>query len=109
MAVRVTSFVEGWVILRLLPSGSSPVPLGLKVVSLPEGGVGVGVVGEGRPSVPDLVAFVAFEAAAAQAVAAFEVADASLGAGAVALSSAAGAPGAVFLAAGDVDLVGQAL
>ena len=81
----------------------------VRVVSLREGGVGVGVVGEGRPSVPDLVAFVAFEAAAAQAVAAFEVADPSFCAGAVALSSAAGATGAGFLAAGDVHLVGQAL
>ena len=71
--------------------------------------MGVGVVGEGRPSVPDLVAFVAFEPAAAQAVAAFEVADPALYTGAVALSEAAGAPGAWFLAAGDVHLVGQAL
>src|SRR5437588_8470914 len=78
------------------------------VVCSREGGVGVGVVGEGCPAVPDPVAFVAFEPAAAQAVAAFEVADSSLRAGAVALSAAAGASGAVLLAAGDVHLVGQA-
>src|SRR5450755_4513128 len=53
---------------------------------------------------PDLVAFVAFEPGSAQPVAAFEVADSALGAGAVAPSSAAGALRAGFLAAGDVDL-----
>jgi putative transposase len=66
-------------------------------------------VRSGCPSIPDLVAFVAFEAAAAQAVAAFEVTDPSLHPGAVASSAAAGAPRAFLLAAGDVDGVGQVL
>ena len=48
---------------------------------LGEGGVGVGVVGERRSAVPDLVAFV-FEPAAAQPVATFEVTDSAFGAGA---------------------------
>ncbi len=48
-------------------------------------GQGVEVVGEDAPSGPGLLAVIAFEAAAVQAVAAFEVADASFGAGAVAL------------------------
>ena len=51
----------------------------------------VGVVGEDRPLSPDLLALVAFEAAAVQPVAAFEVADSSLGSGAVALQAALGA------------------
>ena len=40
---------------------SRPFPWVEGVVCSREGGVGVGVVGEGRSSVPDLVAFVAFE------------------------------------------------
>ena len=109
MVARVPSLWRGGHPFGCFSAGPRPFPSRLGVGSLREGGVGVGVVGEGRPSVPDLVAFVAFEAAAAQAVAAFEVADPSFGAGAVALSAAAGATGAGFLAAGDVHRVGQAL
>src|SRR4051794_34814345 len=61
----------------------------------------VEVVGEDRPTGPDPLAVVAFEAAAAQAVAAFEVADAALGAGAVAREAFAGAARAGFVSAGD--------
>ena len=61
---------------------------------------------KGRPSVLGLVALIAFEAAAPQPVAAFEVADSSLRAGAVASHPPAGAPGALFLGAGDVHPVG---
>ena len=56
-------------------------------------GQGVEVVGEDRPSGPGLLAFIAFESAAAQAVAAFEVADASFGAGAVAAATVVGCVG----------------
>ena len=65
-------------------------PSRLRLVPYGEGGVGVGVVKckGAAPSVPDLVAFVAFEAAAAQAVAAFEVAAPPSAPGAVALSAA---------------------
>ena len=59
----------------------------------------VSVVGEDAPSGPDLLAFVAFEAASVQAVAAFEVADPSFGAGSVALHSSLGALGAGLLGA----------
>src|ERR1039458_9773379 len=61
----------------------------------------VSVVGEDRPSGPDLLAFVAFEAASAHPVAAFEVADPPLGAGSVALHPSLGAFGAGLLAARD--------
>src|SRR5664279_3045458 len=70
-------------------------------VSSGSDGERVSVVGEDRPSGPDLLAFVAFEAGPVQAVAAFEVADPSFGAGSVALHSALGAFGAGLLAAGD--------
>ena len=66
----------------------------------------VEVVGQDAPSGPGLLAVIAFEAAAAHAVAAFEVADASLGAGAVALQPALGATGAGLLAPGDEDPFG---
>ena len=48
-------------------------------------GQGVEVVGQDAPSGPGLLAVIALQPAAAHAVAAFEVADASFGAGAVAL------------------------
>ena len=66
----------------------------------------VEVVGEDAPSAPGLLAVIAFEAAAAHAVAAFVVADASFGAGAVALPPALGASGAGLLAPGDEDPLG---
>ena len=47
-------------------------------VSAGPDGQRVGVVGEDRPAGPDLLALVAFQAAAVEAVAAFEVADAAL-------------------------------
>src|SRR5665213_3126948 len=61
----------------------------------------VSVVGQDRPSGPDLLAFVAFEAGSVQAVAAFEVTDPSFGARSVALHSSLGAFGAGLLTAGD--------
>jgi len=51
---------------------------------------GVEVVGEDRPAGLRLLALIAFEPAAAHPVAAFEVADASFGTGAVALQTALG-------------------
>ena len=64
-------------------------------------GEGVEVVGQDRPGGPGLLALIALQPAAAKAVAAFEVADAAFGAGAVALQSALGASGARLLAPGD--------
>ena len=61
--------------------------------------VSVEVVGKDRPAAPGLLAGVAGKAAAAQLVAAFEVADAALSAGAVAVQASAGA-GRVGLLAG---------
>ena len=69
-------------------------------------GQGVEVVGEDALSGPGLLAVIAFQAAAAHAVAAFEVADASFGAGAVALQPALGASGAGLLAPADEDAFG---
>jgi hypothetical protein len=57
-------------------------------------GEGVEVVGQDRPAGPDPLALVALEAAPPQPVAALEVADAALAAGAVAGEAPAGAPGA---------------
>ena len=53
------------------------------VSSVPDG-EGVSVVGQDRPSGPDLAAFVAFEAGSIHPVAAFEVTDPAFGAGSVA-------------------------
>src|SRR5215218_3116438 len=109
--------------MRVVPSGGARAGVGLivdrpgrRVTSgarglgslgrLGEAGVGVEVVGERAPAGPDLLAFVAFEAAAAHAVAALEVADAAFGAGSVALHSALGAARAELLAAGDEDALG---
>ena len=64
-------------------------------------GEGVEVVGEDRPAGPDLLALVAFEAAAAEAVAAFEVTDPAFAACSVALQAPLGTSGAWLLAAGD--------
>jgi hypothetical protein len=61
----------------------------------------VEVVGEDRPGGPGLRSLVAFEAAAAEAVAAFEVADAALDADPEAGEAPVGASGAGGLAAGD--------
>src|SRR4051794_32084356 len=60
----------------------------------------VEVVGKDRPAGPDPLAGVALQAAAAQPVAPFEVADAPFGAGAIARQSLAGAPRAGLVAAG---------
>ena len=70
-------------------------------VSLGSDGEGVSVVGQDRPSGPDLAAFVAFESASVQAVAAFEVTYSAFGAGSVTLQPALGASAAGLLAAGD--------
>ena len=66
----------------------------------------VEVVGQDAPSGPGLLTLIALQAAAAHPVAAFEVADASFGAGAVALQAALRAPGAGLLAPGDEDALG---
>src|ERR1019366_192600 len=70
-------------------------------VSSGSDGERVSVVGEDRPSGPDLLAFVAFEAGSVQAIAAFEVTDPPFGAGPEALQPALGAFGAGLLTAGD--------
>src|SRR5215204_2446811 len=57
-------------------------------------GQGVQVVGQDRPAGPDSLALVTLQPAAAQVVAALEVADAALAAGAVAGQPPAGAAGA---------------
>src|SRR5438128_9939208 len=75
-------------------------------VSAGPDGVGVKVVGEDRPARPGALALFALQAAAAQSVAALEVADAALGAGAVALQAALGAFRAGLLAARDEYPVG---
>ncbi len=64
--------------------------------------MGVEVVGEDRPAAPGLLAGAPGQAAAAQPVAAFEVADAALRAGAVAVQASAGAGRVGLLTAGDV-------
>src|SRR5919201_2275583 len=64
-------------------------------------GEGVQVVGQDRPAGPDPLALVTLEAAAPQVVAALEVADAALAAGAVASQPPAGAPGARLGPPGD--------
>src|SRR3954454_13455356 len=61
----------------------------------------VGVVGQDRPFSPDLLALVALEPAAVQRIAALEVADSSLGAGAVAPQPASAASRFGLLAARD--------
>src|SRR5215213_832811 len=66
----------------------------------------VGVVGQDGPLSPDLLALVALQPAAVDAVAAFEVADPSFGAGSVALQPASGASGPGLLAARDEHAVG---
>src|SRR5664280_2364156 len=76
-------------------------------VSSGSDGERVSVVGEDRPSGPDLLAFVAFEAGSVQAVAAFEVTDPPFGAGSVALHSSLGALGAGLLAARDEHPLGR--
>ena len=68
-----------------------PGGVGSGSVSAGADGEGVEVVGEDRPAGPGLHPVMAFEPGAAQAVAAFEVADAALDAGAVAGSAFAGA------------------
>jgi hypothetical protein len=65
------------------------------------------VVGEDRPASRDLLALIAHQPAAAQAVAALEVADASFGASAVALQAALGALGAGLLSACDEHALGS--
>ena len=85
-----------WALIELAGS-VSPVPDGERV----------SVVGEDRPSGPDLLAFVAFQAGSVQAVAAFEVTDPSFGTGSVALQPSLGAFGAGLLAAGDEHPIGR--
>jgi hypothetical protein len=73
------------------------------LVSVSSGSDGerVSVVGEDRPSGPDLLAFVAFEARSIDPVAAFEMADPSFGARPILLQASLGALGAGLLAARD--------
>src|SRR5512132_1308548 len=59
-------------------------------------GEGVQVVGQDRPAGPDPLALVTLEAAASQPVAALELADTALAAGAVASQAPAGASGALL-------------
>src|SRR4051794_28186650 len=66
----------------------------------------VEVVGQDAPADPGLGAVLAAESAAAQAVAALEVTDATLAPDAVARQSPGGAPRRRLLAAGDEDRVG---
>src|SRR5919106_4583042 len=70
-------------------------------------GEGVEVVGQDRPAGPDPLALVAPQAAAAQPIAALEVADAALAAGAVASQAPAGAAGARLGPTGDEDPGGR--
>src|SRR5665213_3339548 len=76
-------------------------------VSSGSDGERVSVVGQDRPSGPDLLAFVAFEAGSVHPVAAFEVTDPSFGAGSIALHSSLGAFGAGLLAARDEHPLGR--
>ena len=76
------------------------------VSSLPDGEC-VSVVGQDRPSGPDLLAFVAFEAGSVQSVAAFAVPDSSFRAGSAAAKAALGALGAGLLAASDERSIGR--
>src|SRR5215203_3719892 len=66
----------------------------IRVLSAGVDGQGVQVVGQDRPAGPDSLALVTLQPAAAQVVAALEVADAALAAGAVAGQPPAGAAGA---------------
>ena len=85
---------------RPVRSEWAQVELGFSVSSGSDG-ERVSVVGQDRPSRPDLAAFVAFEAGSVHPVAAFEVADPAFGPGSVALQPSLGAPAAGLLAAGD--------
>src|SRR4051812_2833085 len=71
------------------------------MVSADPDGECVEVVGEDAPAGVGLLAVMALQAGPAQSVTAFEVADATLDAGAVARLAFAGASGAGFVAAGD--------
>src|SRR3954454_18422324 len=64
-------------------------------------------VGQVRPAGPDPLPVVSLEAAAPEAVAAFEVADPTLGAGAVARQAFAGAARPGLVAAGDEHALGS--
>src|SRR4051794_13453926 len=77
------------------------------MVSGASDGEGVEVVGQDAPGDPGAGAVVAFEAAALEAVAALEVADAALGADAVARQAAVAASGPGALAASDKRAVGR--
>jgi hypothetical protein len=66
---------------RFVVNGFALIERAIWSVSSDPDGEGVGVVAQGRPLSPNLLAFVAFEAAAVQPVAAFEVTDPALGAG----------------------------
>src|SRR4051794_6438875 len=80
------------------PGGRGPAPV---MVSVGPDGECVEVVDEDAPAGVGLLAVMALQAGPAQSVAAFEVADATLDAGAVARLALAGASGAGFVAAGD--------
>src|SRR6185437_15309260 len=69
----------------------------------------VGVVGQDRPFSPDLLSLVALQAGSVQPVAAFEVADPTLGAGSVARQPAPGVSGGGFLVASDEHCLGTEL
>ena len=76
-------------------------------VSLVPDGEGVGVVGQDRPSGPDLAAFVSLQAGSVQALAAFEVTDPAFGAGSVALQAPLRLAAAGLSAAGDEHPLGR--
>jgi hypothetical protein len=90
---------------RFVVNGFALVEESLRSVSPGPDGEGVGVVAQDRPLSPDLPAFVAFQPAAVQSVATFEVADAAFLASSVAPQSALGAFGLGFLAASDEHLL----
>jgi hypothetical protein len=82
-------------------TGFARVDSSLVSVSLGSDGERVSVVGQERPSGPDLPALVAFETRSVQAVATFEVTDPAYAAGPVALQPSLSACAGGLLAAGD--------
>jgi hypothetical protein len=85
---------------RPVRSEWAQIELGFSVSSCSDG-ERVSVVGQDRPSGPDLAAFVALEPGSVHAVATFEVTDPSFGTGSVARQASLGPAAAGLLAAGD--------
>jgi len=75
-------------------------------VSSGSDGEGVSVVGEDRPSGPDLAALVALQPRSVHAVAAFEVTDPAFAAGSAAQQPSLGSPAAGFLGTCDEQPLG---